>query len=273
MKYFENKRVRNTINKIEGLKTQAVNRKIYGVRMSLERVSSTLINRSGKYTRKQYRLVNDCLDSVARNLSNEYSTLIKNECLKASSIILGTYSEPSKAEQLIITDQQKADELESKIRYTTERLAVVNKEMDATLGNDEITWKKLNKERTFLMGNLMAANQVFDSLLTHSNNLKNAEALRDLRNRYSALVIEQQPMVDMDEFVDNAETNKYANEESNRQSSEMSKILYENCADDDDAYRKALEQKMISSSGKGLAEKQSDDPSISSLSLNEANRI
>ena len=145
--------------------------------------------------------------------------------------------------------------------------------MDATLGNDEITWKKLNKERTFLMGNLMAANQVFDSLLTHSNNLKNAEALRDLRNRYSALVIEQQPMVDMDEFVDNAETNKYANEESNRQSSEMSKILYENCADDDDAYRKALEQKMISSSGKGLAEKQSDDPSISSLSLNEANRI
>lgn len=244
MMYFENKRVKNTIHKIEGLKKQAVSHRIYGVRMSLERINSTLINRDGKYTRKQYKLVNECLNNVGRNMSEEYLALIKNECLKASSIILGTYSEPSKAEKMIQDDQQKADELESKLRYISNKLDTVNKDMDNALGKDEITWKKLNKEKTFLLGQLMAVNQVFDSLLVHSNNLKNTEALRDLRNRYSNLIIEQQPLVDMDEFYDNVEANKYAHEESARQYDEINKVLYDCAADDDDAYRQALEAKM-----------------------------
>ena len=264
MKYFENKRVKNTINKIEGLKKEAVSHRIYGVRMSLERVNSTLINRSGRYTRKQYRMVDECLNKVARSMSDEYSSLIKNECLKASSIILGTYSEPSKSEQLIQEDQQLVDELDGKLRRMKERLDTLSKDKDEALGRDEITWKRLNREESSLKNQYMAVEKAFNTLLAHTGNLQTADAVRGVNNRYMSRVIEQQSSVDVEEFRDNAEANQYAYEESSRQSDEMSKILYDSAADDDDAYRKALEEKLLRESGSSSPAPNLSEPVVGS---------
>ena len=245
MKYFENKRIRRTTNRIDALKKECISRRVFGARMSLDRVASTLNTRNNRYTRRKDRLVNDCLNKIARNLSEEYVGLIKNECLKASSIILDNYVEPSQSEQLINDDNEKIDQLECRLRFTQNRLNEINTKMDEALGKDELTWKKLNKERHLLLGKLMAENQVFDSMLTHSNNLRNAEWIRELRESYSNAILEQQSLVDVEEFRDNVETNKYTHEESERQGSEMESILYENCAEENDEYKKALEAKML----------------------------
>ena len=247
MSYFENKRVNNIKNRLNIIKAEAVNRKIYGVRMSLEKVSTSLAGRNKKITRNTFSLLSGCLDRIESHLKEEYVDMIKNECLKANNIILGKYIAPTKTEEMIEESNTRLTELETKYRKTKDRLTEIDRLMDEALGKDEIEWKKLNKERTFLLGQAMAVGQVFDSLLTNNNNLKNAEVVRELRNRYSNLIIEQQPLIDIDEFTDNVEMNAYTNEESSRQDRIMSEVLYKNCANDDDAYRQALEEKMAGS--------------------------
>lgn len=245
MSIFENHRINKTNNRIKSLKKECINRRIYDVRMNLERISTSIANRSGKYTRKQYKLVNGCIDNVTKYLASGNNEIIKNECTRACNIIYGTYVVPSKAEQMINEDEMKINALESKLRGIHKASKEIVEKMDEALDNqDEITWKRLNKEKAFLSSQLMAVNQAFDALVTSTNNLKIAQEIREIREKYSDFVSEQQPLVDMEEFVDNAETNKYVCEESSRQDAEMSRILYESAADDNDAYRQALEARM-----------------------------
>lgn len=245
MNIFENHRINKTNERIKALKKECVNRRIYDVRMNLERISTSLANRVGKYTRKQYKLVNGCIDNVAKYLSSDNSDIIKNECTKACNIIYGTYVVPSKAEQMINEDEMKINALEAKLRNIHKSSKEIVAKMDQALDNqDEITWKRLNKEKSFLNGQLMAVNQAFDALVTSTNNLKIAQEIREIREKYSDFVSEQQPLVDMEEFANNVETNKYVCEESIRQDAEMSKLLFESAADDNDAYRRALEARM-----------------------------
>ena len=245
MSIFENHRVNKTNDRIKSLKKECLNRRIYDVRMNLERISTSLANRSGKYTRKQYKLVNGCIDNIARYLSSDNCDIIKNECTRACSVIYGTYVTPSKAEQMINEDEMKINALETKLRNIHKASKEVTAKMDQALDNqDEITWKRLNKEKSLLNSQLIAVNQAFDALVTSTNNLKIAQEIREIREKYSDFVSEQQPLVDMEEFADNAETNKYVCEESARQDAEMSRILYESAADDNDEYRRALESRI-----------------------------
>ena len=246
MSIFENHRINKTNERIKSLKKECVNRRIYDVRMNLERISTSLANRTGKYTRKQYKLVNGCIDNVRKYLSADNNDIVKSECNKACSIIYGTYVTPTKAEQMINEDEMKINALETKLRNIHKASKEIVEKMDQALEDqDEITWKRLNKEKGFLNSQLMAVNQAFDALVTSTNNLKIAQEIREIREKYSDFVSEQQPLVDMEEFADNVETNKYVCEESIRQDTEMSKLIYENAADDDDAYRQALEAKMM----------------------------
>ena len=245
MNIFERHRVNKTIDRVNAMKKECVNRRIYDVRMNLERISTSLKNKSGKYTRKQYKLVNGCIDNVRKYLSSNDSDIVKNECTKACNIIYGTYVVPSKVEQMINEDEMKINALENKLQSIRKESKEIDSRMDEALDNqDEITWKRLNKQKNFLNSQLLAVNQAFDALLTSTNNLKIAQEIREIREKYSDFVSEQQPLVDMEEFADNVETNKYVGEEAMRQDTEMSKLLYENAMDDNDAYRQALEERM-----------------------------
>lgn len=246
MTIFEKHRINKTIDRVNAMKKECVNRRIYDVRMNLERISTSLKNKSGKYTRKQYKLVNGCIDNVRKYLTSDDSEIIKNECNKACNIIYGTYVVPSKAEQLISEDEAKIKTLEGKLRNNSKTFKEVIAQMDDALDNqDEITWKRLNKEKSYLCSERVAIDQAFDALVTSTNNLKTAQMVREIREKYSNFISEQQPLVDMDEFADNVETNKYVSEEATRQDAEMSKLLYSSAADDNNAYRQALEERAM----------------------------
>ena len=238
--YFERRRINKTINKVNKLKKECANRHIYEVRMPLKRISS--------------------------HLSNDHSTLLKNECLKANSVISGTYVAPSRGEQLIIEDEEKVNELEKKLRYVDNRMTEVSKQMDACLGKDKIAWKKLNREKNFLVGQLRVINQAFDSMLIHTNNLKTAETLKGLRSRYSGLIANQQPLVDTEEFNDNCEMIQYVHDEAQRQDQAMSEKLFSSSAisDDEDMYYLCLEEKLANE--KNLKEHK-EEPGMVSSSL------
>lgn len=269
MNIFENHRVNKTIDRVNAVKKECVNRRIYDVRMNLERISTSLKNRSGKYTRKQYKLVNSCIDNVRKYLSADNTDIIKNECTKACNIIYGNYVVPSKAEQLIQEDEMKINALESKLRNIHSATKDIVAKMDEALDRqDEITWKRLNKEKSFLSGQLMAVNQAFDALITSTNNLKIAQEIREIREKYSDFISEQQPLVDMEEFADNVETNKYVCEEANRQDAEMSKLLCDSAADDNDAYRQALEARVMKKQISPAAEASSSSSSLEEVRSN-----
>ena len=264
--YFERRRINKTINKVNKLKKECANRHIYEVRMPLERISTSLSNSLVKYTHKKYKMVNECLKRISSHLSNDHSTLLKNECLKANSVISGTYVAPSRGEQLIIEDEEKVNELEKKLRYVDNRMTEVSKQMDACLGKDKIAWKKLNREKNFLVGQLRVINQAFDSMLIHTNNLKTAETLKGLRSRYSGLIANQQPLVDTEEFNDNCEMIQYVHDEAQRQDQAMSEKLFSSSAisDDEDMYYLCLEEKLANE--KNLKEHK-EEPGMVSSSL------
>ena len=246
MNIFTKHRVNKTISRIEAIKKVCVHKRIYDVRVNLERITSSLKNANSRYTKEQYKLVNACLDNVNKYLSSENSEIINNECTKACNIIYGTYVVPSKTEQLINEDEIKIKTLEAKLRSIHNANKEIVQKMDEALDTqDEVTWKRLNKEKQFLAGQLIEVNQTFDTLLTATNSLKTAHEIREIRRKYSDFISEQQPLVDLEEFTDNVETNRFIAEESKRQDVEMSKLIYQSAADDNDEYRRALEERMV----------------------------
>ncbi len=244
--YFERRRIRKTVARISALKKECATKHIYDVRMPLERISTSLANSLNHYTGRKYKMVNECLDKISNNLTNDHATMHRNECLKITNIISDTYIAPSKGEQLILENEEKVNELERSLRLVDKRMNEVNKQMDAALGNDKTTWKRLNKEKNLLIGQARAINQAFDSMIVHTNNLKIAETVKEIRNKYSNLIANQQPLVDIEEFNDICDMNEFVHEESKHQDQSMSEKLFNSCGgdDSDELYYRSLEEKL-----------------------------
>lgn len=244
MKYFEKLRINKIVKRINDIKLECPKRQVPDIRVNLEKIAILAQSPFNTLTYKKSRLINESLNQIVKVLDNHHINYIKCECDKINDIILDKYVPTSKDEEEARKCKINTEELQDELTNISVRLKEVNQEMDACLGKDEITWRKLNAERKSLLMRQQLFNKQFNESLLRSQNLAAVKDAKDLRNKYANPELKHE-IINIDEFNENIDVINFNADETVKQSDAISSKICESTLDNEDEYRKALEEKLL----------------------------
>lgn len=244
------------IGRIEKIQSALTSQGLGKVTYHLDTLTQKLDNEYLELSSDQISRINECLSKMESHINRAYEAYLLNKCNRIDAVLLNSYS-VSKLSEAYIQNEDQLYEFVGDLTGIDNQIKDLTSKMDKVLGANEGLWNMYNGEKKQLLNRMATVNKNFQMLLTNQNNIAMAEDVKKAKEMADVILV-QNGLVDVQEFVDNANYTNDVQNEINTTSSKMDEAFLNNFggANDTYEYEKALEEKRLKEAGQ-----QSSDPS------------
>lgn len=248
-KRLNKKRKIHLINKIEAVSKELYSGGLSKVSAQLDRIVTKLDREDLKLSKEQAESIDKCVDTIAAHASKPYESLLLNKCTHINAAI-DSNEAASDIMKASGQNEDKLFELLGKISEIDASVKDIDVKMDAALGKNKNLWQMLNAQRSGLKNQALVITKSYNTLLALQNNAALAHYVKDACD-LSEDIADQNAVVDIQDFTDNADYVSSVQNEVNETANRMNESFAKNFGteDSDYAYEKALEEKYLAQSG------------------------